>query len=127
MDKKDGKGQRPQPKLMNSQIMPEVRTLGPQPEVVEKLTIGRADSAKAFMEADLERLRCSMKMDQIKPKLHMLEEDMLVRAKADLRTGNADLRATLPKTADIEDSRIPVHPKLALEAAMKKLERKTLR
>ena len=111
---------------MKNEIAHEQFQIGPKPEIVEKLMIGRNESAKSFMEADLDRLRDSIKMDQIKPKFQMLSSDQMMNAEKDLRTGASDIRSTLPKTAKIEDSHIPMHPELALAAAMKKLNQRSI-
>jgi hypothetical protein len=127
MDKKDERKLKPEFPLMKNEFSPNIMQIGPKPEIVEKLTLGRSETSKKFMEADIGRLRESINIDQIKPKFQMLNQDQVMKATKDLRTGKTDLSATLPKNVKIEDSRIPLHPTKALEAAMKKLNQRSIK
>ena len=103
-----------------------IRT-GPCPEAVGRLLAGRNESAKSFMEADLERLRSSTRIERIRPALNMLGNSSMAEAKPDFRTGKMDIRSTLPKAGIMEDQRIPMHPEIALSGAMKKLGHSNIR
>ena len=127
MDKIDERKLKPEFPFMKNEITPNIISIGPKPEIVEKLMFGRSESAKSFMEADLDKLRSSIKVEQIKAKFQILGTDHMLEAEKDFRTGDSDIKSTLPKTVKIEEMRIPIHPELALNAAMKKLNQRSNR